>query len=82
MELVDSMNMFGEQLIRDDSSDLGYFDYRNRRRHKYHGRHAPDHPSPVHHYMLGTVIGLASYMLAPIAMYIDLRDEMDNELTG
>lgn len=76
MELVDSMNMFGEQLIRDDKGDLGYFDYRNRRRHKYHGRYSPNHPSPVHHYQAGTVISLVSYMLAPIAMYLDLQDEL------
>lgn len=78
MELVDSMNLFAEALIRDDAGDLGYFQYRNRKRHKYHGKHSPHHPSPAHHYQLGTIIGLASYMLAPVAMYIDLKDEFAN----
>ena len=82
MELVDSMNLFAESLIKDDASDLGYFNYRNRKRHTYHGKKSPHHESPLHHYQLGTALGLLSYMLAPVAMYIDLRDEIDNELTG
>jgi hypothetical protein len=76
MELVDSMSLFGESLIRDDKGDLGYFNYRNRKRHRYHGRHSPHHPSPIHHYMAGTVLTLGSYLLAPIAMYLDLKDEL------
>lgn len=78
MELVDSMNLFGESLIRDDAGDLGYFNYRNRKRHKYHGIKSPHHPSPWHHYQVGTVVSLLSYALAPIAMYIDLKDELNS----
>ena len=77
MELVDSMSLFGESLIRDDRGDLGYFTYRNRKRHKYHGQVSPHHPSPFHHYQIGTVVTLASYFLAPLAMYIDLKDELN-----
>lgn len=79
MELVDSMSLFGESLIRDDASDLGYFTYRNRRRHKYHGKLAPDHPSPFHHYQIGTILVLLSDFLAPIAMAMDLKDEFNSE---
>lgn len=76
MELVDSMSLFGESLIRDDKGDLGYLNYRNRRRHTYHGKKSPDHPSPVHHWQAGTALCLTSYLLAPIAMYLDMRDEL------
>lgn len=79
MELVDSMSIFGESLIRDDKGDLGYLTYRNRRRHRYHGKLAPDHPSPVHHWQLGTLLILLSDFLAPMAMAIDLRDEFNSE---
>lgn len=82
MELVDSLSLFGETLIRDDKGDLGYLNYRNRRRHKYHGRHAPDHPSPFHHWQVGSALLMASYLLAPLAMAVDMREEFDGELTG
>lgn len=76
LELVDSMSLFGEALIRDDKGDLGYFDYRNRRRHTYHGKNAPHHPSPFHHYQVGTILSLIAYCLAPIAMAIDIKEEL------
>ena len=79
MELVDSLSLLGETLIRDDAGDLGYLTYRNRRRHRYHGRIAPDHPSPVHHYMAGTGILLMSYLFAPIAMVIDMKDTLEED---
>ncbi len=82
MELVDSMSLFGESLIRDDKADLGYFNYRNHRRHTYHGRVNPHHPSPFHHYQVGTIITLASYFLAPIAMALDLKEELSTEEDG
>ena len=78
MELVDSLSLLSETLIKDDKGDLGYLQYRNRRRHRYHGKISPHHPSPVHHYQIGTVIGLISYALAPIAMAIDLKEELQD----
>lgn len=76
MELVDSMSLFGESLIRDDKGDLGMLTYRNRRRHRYHGRRSPHHESPFHHWQAGTILVLMSDFLAPIAMAIDLKDEL------
>ena len=35
-----------EALVLDDKHDLGYFTYKNRKSHKYHGRLAPNHESP------------------------------------
>ena len=75
-DLVETFNLFGESLIRDDKGDLGYFTYRNRHRHKYHGRHAPNHPSPLHHYMAGSVLVLGSYLLAPLALALDIKEDL------
>lgn len=77
-DLVETLSLFGESLIRDDASDLGYFTYRNRKRHKYHGKHAPHHPSPFHHYQIGSLLVLASYIFAPIAMATDMQEDVEN----
>ena len=75
-DLVETFNLFGESLIIDDKGDLGTFNYRNRRRHKYHGKKAPHHPSPFHHYQVGTIVCLTSYLLAPIALALDIQEEL------
>lgn len=54
----------GESMIHDDRGDLGYVTYRNRKLHHYGGKLAPDHPSPVHHWMLGTLLCLTAQGLA------------------
>ena len=54
----------GESMIHDDRGDLGYVTYRNRKLHHYGGKPAPDHPSPVHHWMLGTLLCLTAQGLA------------------
>lgn len=74
-DLVETFNLFGESLIKDDAGDLGYFTYRNRNRHTYHGKKSPHHPSPVHHYMLGTGLCLLSYFMAPLAVALDIKEE-------
>jgi hypothetical protein len=53
----------GETLIRDDASDLGYASYRGRQNHIYHGVRSPDHPSPLHHYQVGTVLCMVAQLL-------------------
>lgn len=54
----------GKSMIEDDKSDLGWVTYKNRRLHRYHGRAAPDHASPVHHWMAGTLLCLIAQGLA------------------
>jgi hypothetical protein len=54
---------FGEGLITDDAGDLGYASYRGRDNHVYHGKRSPNHPSPMHHYQLGTLMCLAAQFL-------------------
>lgn len=75
-DLVETFNLFGESLIKDDKADLGYLTYRNRKRHTYHGKKAPNHPSPLHHYMAGTALCLTSYLLAPLALMIDIKEDI------
>lgn len=50
----------GENLIHDDKGDLGYFSYRGRNSHRYHGVPAPDHPSALHHWQAGALLVLLS----------------------
>lgn len=77
--LIETLSLFGESLVKDDKGDLGHFQYRNRRRHKYHGKRAPHHPSPWHHYQIGSAIILGSYLLGPLAFAADMMiDESDN----
>ena len=74
-DLIEALSIFGESLIKDDRADLGYFTYKNRRRHRYRGKVSPDHPSPWHHYQIGSLLCLTSYILAPLAMVADIQDE-------
>ena len=75
-DLVETFNLFGESLIKDDKGDLGYLTYRNRKRHTYHGKKSPHHPSPWHHYQIGTALCLTSYLLAPIALMLDIKEDL------
>jgi hypothetical protein len=74
-DLFEALSIFGESLIKDDKADLGYFTYRNRRGHKYRGKAAPNHPSPWHHYQIGSLLCLTSYLLGPLALISDLKEE-------
>ena len=53
----------GEALIKDDASDLGYASYRGRANHIYHGVRSPNHPSPFHHYQIGTALCMLAQIL-------------------
>jgi hypothetical protein len=74
-DLIEALSIFGESLIKDDAGDLGYFSYRNRRRHRYRGKPSPHHPSPLHHYHFGTLLCLTSYILAPLALASDMQED-------
>ncbi len=58
------MYTFGEALIHDDAGDLGYTSYKGRANHVYHGKRSPNHPSPAHHWQIGTVLCIFSQFLA------------------
>lgn len=75
---------FGKSMIYDDRSDLGFGTYRNRNNHKYNGVVAPHHPSPFHHWMLGSSLVLFSQLMslanvAKEAAEIANSETMDNE---
>ena len=57
----------GEHLLRDDINDVGYFNYRNRRHHYYHGKHSPDHPSPFHHWQPALFMMAAGMFMGTLA---------------
>lgn len=62
---------FSEALIKDDKHDIGYFTYRNRKSHKYHGKPAPNHPSPIHHWQIG---GLGIALSLVMGLLHDLQE--------
>ena len=79
------MYTLGENLIKDDRGDLGYGSYYGRNSHIYHGSRNPNHPSPFHHYQVGTVLCLLAQVLritnvAAEAQAVQAEmDEMDFE---
>ena len=58
-------------MLEDDAQDLGYYEYYGRKDHYYHGVHSPDHPSPLHLWLIslpamafGKLLGLLSVVKA------------------
>ena len=68
----------GKAMIYDDKGDLGYANYHGRRSHTYHGKNSPNHPSPWHHYQLGSVLVLLSQFLSLNSVAKDAQ-ELYNE---
>lgn len=64
----------GASMIKDDASDLGWTTYKNRRLHHYAGRHAPNHSQPVHHWQVGTLMCIASQLMALASTAIDAQN--------
>lgn len=58
----------GLALVKDDASDIGWLTYKNRRLHRYHGKKAPDHESPFHHWQIGTILMLIGQFGGALAM--------------
>ncbi len=58
----------GEMMIEDDKHDIGYFAYRNRKYHTYHGRRAPNHPLPFHHWQIGGIFCIVGKLAAMIEL--------------
>lgn len=66
----------GEHLLRDDISDVGYFNYRNRQHHYYHGKRSPDHPSPFHHWQPAIFLMAAGTILGTMAELQEIYKNM------
>ena len=72
--LAKAIYTFGESLIHDDKGDLGWVTYRNRNNHRYHGQIAPNHPSPFHHYQVGTLLCMLAQFMSIGALAQDVYD--------
>lgn len=72
----------GAGLIEDDKHDLGYFSYRGRHNHRYHGVASPNHDSPFHHWQAGAFLVLSSLLLTLGNMANDAKAIMDEENLG
>jgi hypothetical protein len=72
--LAKAIYNLGHTLIQDDKADLGWITYRNRNNHFYHGKQAPHHPSPFHHWQLGTVLCMIGQAMALGALASDLTE--------
>ena len=63
-EAIHNISMY---LLLDDAHDLGRFSYYQRGDYYYHGRHSPNHPSPVHHWQLA-IFGLLFSNIGSVVM--------------
>lgn len=72
--LAKAIYNLGHTLIQDDKADLGWVTYRNRHNHTYHGKKAPHHPSPFHHWQAGTLLCMIGQMMALGALAQDVYD--------
>jgi hypothetical protein len=73
----------GNAMIKDDAGDLYRTTYKYRPRYKYHGKLSPHHASPVHHWMLGSLLVVAAQLgvLANTAAEAQaIASEMQEEL--
>lgn len=64
----------GASMIHDDRGDLGWTTYHGRRLHQYGGRHAPNHSTPLHHWMAGTALCLVAQAMALVATAQEAQD--------
>jgi hypothetical protein len=80
-DLARAIYDLGHTLIQDDKADLGYTTYRNRTNHRYHGKLAPHHPSPFHHWQAGTLLCLVGQLMSLGALYQDVYDTSDEDET-
>lgn len=75
---LDQANMLynlGEWLIEDDRHDIGYTTYTNRKNHYYHGKKAPYHESPIHHWQIGGILLLLSQMAGALALVREMNHD-------
>jgi hypothetical protein len=72
----------GKALIYDDKADLGFTSYKGRSSHKYHGKNAPNHPSPAHHWMAGTLLVMVSQFMALAATAQQAADAFGEDINN
>ena len=72
--LAKAIYNLGHSLIQDDKGDIGWITYRGRQNHTYHGKVAPDHPSPFHHWQIGTILCMLGQAMALGSLAQDVYD--------
>ena len=77
MPVAKFVDKLGEFLIADDKHDLGYYAYKNRKNHYYHGIKSPNHPSMMHHWQVGGIMMFGAQMMAAAAMLNALTSDDD-----
>lgn len=84
LPIAKTIYTLGELMVKDDISDLGYTTYRNRRNHYYHGKHSPNHPSPFHHWQVGTMFMVLGQLMgiASVAREAQAAQAEAEELFG
>jgi hypothetical protein len=80
--LAKTIYNLGSSLIQDDKGDIGWITYRNRNNHVYHGKVAPNHPSPFHHWQIGTILCMLGQAMALGAMAQDVYDTPVDDTTA
>jgi hypothetical protein len=77
--LAKAVYNLGHSLIHDDSGDLGYMSYYGRKNHTYHGKSSPNHPSPFHHWQIGTLLCMVAQFMSIGALAQDVYDTPSDE---
>jgi hypothetical protein len=72
-KIAEGMYNLGRFLIEDDKFDVGHFAYRNRP-HYYHGEFSKDHPSPLHHWIYGTLLIVGAEVMGTLLTLKQMRD--------
>ena len=78
-DLGKSFYTVGEMMLYDDIDDLGYFTYKGRKNHYYHGVHSPDHNSPFHHWQWSAWLMLAGHLLSYVDIAKALQEDDDED---
>ena len=86
LELFEVIHNVSLYLLVDDKYDLGRGQYYNRSDHFYHGNFSPDHPSSLHHWILGyfgiLTSQIGSAMVKAFEMFDDYNKLEKGDLSG
>jgi hypothetical protein len=75
-DMAKLMYTFGESLVADDKGDIGYFKYKGRKSHRYHGKKSPNHQSELHHWMWGGLLIAAAEIAGTIATLREAQEAL------
>ena len=86
MELFELIHNVSLYLLMDDAHDIGRGQYYHRTDYYYHGKKSFDHPSPMHHWILGyfgiLTSQIGSAMVKAFEMFDDYNKLEKGDLSG